>query len=143
MKDQLDIGQDEPTVDASDGAELPNGSENKDTARQEFAKDADINYMLSKFGIVPQRGAPTFGEWDDTLDLQTAIQAVAEAKNAFYGLPTALKEKFNSMEEILKAYNNGSLIIKDGDVPVEPKTEIQLLQERINQLEDRLTTPQQ
>lgn len=138
MKDQLDIGQDEPTVDASDGAELPNGSENKDTARQEFAKDADINYMLSKFGIVPSRGTPTFGEWDDSLDLQQAIAAVAEAKGAFINLPIELKSKFQSMEEILKAYNNGSLVIKDGDVPVEPKTETQILQERIDKLYQQL-----
>lgn len=138
MKDQLDIGQDEPTVDASDGAELPNGSENKDTARQEFAKDADINYMLSKFGIVPARGTPTFGEWDDTLDLQTAIQSVAEAKQAFYTLPQTLRDKFQNMEEILKAYHNGSLVIKDGDVPVVPKTETQILQERIDKLQTQL-----
>lgn len=141
-KDQTDIGVDNPTVDASDGAtiddQLTREEENKDMARQEFAKDADINYMLSRFGVTPVRGAPTYGEWDDSLDLQQAIASVAEARMAYNDLPEKLREKFNSMEDILKAYNNGSLVIKDGDVPVEPKTEVQILEERVNDLMKRL-----
>lgn len=141
-KDQTDINVENPTVDASDGAEIPDQQtreqNNKDMARQEFAKEADINYMLSRFGVTPERGAPTYGEWDDSLDLQQAIASVAEAKAAYNDLPEKLKEKFASMEDILTAYNNGSLVIKDGDVPVEPKTELQLLQERYEALEKRI-----
>lgn len=144
-KDQTSIGVDNPTVDASDGAliELDNGEiiENKDMARQEFAKDADINYMLSKFGITPERGAPTFGEWDDTLDLQQALTSVAEARTAYRGLPEKLRNKFGSMEQLLTAYNNGSLVITDAEQPAEPKTETQLLQERIDELQKRIDTP--
>lgn len=142
VKDQTDIGRDEPTLDASDGAiyELHNGEvvENKDMAVQEYAKDADINYMLNKFGITPERGAPVYGEWDDTIDLQQAIASVAEAREAYRELPAELKGKFSSMEELLVAYNNGSLQIKDGEVPIPPKTETELLQERIKDLEARL-----
>lgn len=141
-KDQTDIGVDNPTIDASDGAiiELSNGelAANKDVARQEFAQDADINHMLNKFGITPERGAPTFGEWDDTLDLQQALTSVAEAKTAFGDLPEKLKTKFGSMEELLTAYNNGSLVITEGDEPLPQKTETQLLQERILELEKRI-----
>lgn len=144
-KDQTDIGIDNPTIDASNGAiiEKHNGEmeENKDMARQEFAKEADINYMLNKFGITPERGAPTYGEWDDTIDLQQALTSVAEAKAAYKELPTALTEKFGSMEEMLTAYNNGSLTIKDGEAPIQPKTETQLLQERIDELQKRMTVP--
>lgn len=143
-KDQRDIGVDNPTVDASNGAiiELENGEmyENKDTARQEYAKDADINHMLSRFGITPERGSPTFGEWDDTLDLQQALTSVAEAKTAYAQLPQELKHKFSSMEELLKAYQNGALVIKDEEVPQRVKTENELLQERITELEKRLTS---
>lgn len=145
-KDQTDIGVDNPTIDASDGAiiELQDGNviENKDTARQEYAKEADINYMLSKFGITPERGAPTYGEWDDRIDLQQALTSVAEAKSAYADLPKELKDKFQSMEQLLTAYHNGSLVIKDGDVPIPPKTETQLLQERIDELQRRLDTPE-
>lgn len=140
-KNQTDLGVDNPTIDASDGAlsELDGQIyENKDVARQEFAKDADINYMLSRFGVTPTRGAPIYGEWDDTLDLQQALTSVAEAKTAYAELPTELKQKFRSMEELLTAYHNGSLTIKDGEVPIPPKTETQLLQERIDELQRRV-----
>lgn len=145
-RDQADIGQVNPELDASDGAivERLDGTDydNKDMARQEFAQEADINYMLSRFNITPPRGAPTYGEWDDTMDLQQALTSLSEARNAYRDLPEELRNKFKSMEELITAYANGSLIIKDGDVPVEPKTETELLQERILELENRLTAPQ-
>lgn len=146
-KDQTTLDVDNPTLDASDGAliETKEGEviENKDMARQEFANDADINYMLSKFKITPERGAPTYGEWDDTIDLQQAIASVTEARQAFRDLPEELRKKFNNMEELLQAYANGSLVIKEGEEPVPPKTEAQILQERITELEKRLnTTPE-
>lgn len=116
-KDQTDIGMDNPTIDASDGAETYLGTDNKDMARQEYAKDADVNHMLSRFGIVPERGAPTYGEWDDTIDLQSALTATREAAEAYRNLPPELRQKFNSMEELLTAVDNGSLVIKDEELP--------------------------
>lgn len=132
---------DDPQLDASNGAtvvQIDYAYENKDTARQEFAKEADINHMLSRFGVVPERGTPTFGEWDETLDLQQAITSVAEAKAAFERLPEELRKKFNNMEEVLAAYNNGGLVIKNEDAPEVPKTEVELLQERIDALQKRI-----
>ena len=141
-KDQTSIGHDAPTVDASDGAsiETADGSivENRDMARQEFAAEADINVMLSRFGVAPARGAPTYGEWDDTLDLQQAIASVTEARAAYAELPPELRNKFSSMDDLLRAYNNGSLVIKDGEVPPQPKSETEILTERINDLQKRL-----
>lgn len=142
IKDQRDIGYDNPTLDASNGVLVENTHgyvyESKDVTRQEFAKEADINYMLSRFGVTPERGAPTYGEWDDTLDLQQAIMSVTEAKAAYADLPEELRKKFGSMEELLTAYHNGSLVIKDGDVPAEPKTETEILAERISELQKKL-----
>lgn len=145
-KDQTDIGKDNPKIDASDKAiiELNNGDiiENKDMARQEFAQDADINYMLHRFGLTPARGAPTFGEWDDTLDLQQALTSVTEARDAYKDLPEELKNKFSSMEQLLDAYHKGALIIKEDKAPLPVKTETQLLQERIDELQKRINGTQ-
>lgn len=113
-KDQADIGVDNPTIDAS------NSPENKDMTRQEFRDEADVNYMLSRFGITQPRGTPTYGEWDDTIDLQVALQSVSDARSAYRQLPENLREKFPSMEDMLIALENGSLVIKNEPAPSEP-----------------------
>lgn len=116
-KDQADIGVEDQTLDASEGADQPNGTDNKDMARQEYKNEADINYMLSRFGITQPRGTPTYGEWDDTIDLQSAISSVIEAKQGYERLPKELRDKFPSMEDFLTAVDNGSLVITDTPPP--------------------------
>lgn len=113
-KDQTDIGTENPTVDASDGHlhELDE-TLNKDRARQEYKNEADINYMLSRLGVTQPRGAPVYGEWDDTIDLQTAIASVREAKAGYRTLPEELQKKFPTLEAFITAVDNGSLVIKD------------------------------
>lgn len=107
VKDQSDIGAHNPTVDASDS------EDNKDYTRQEYAQEADTNYMLSRFGVTPPRGAPVYGEWDDSIDLQIALESVREAQRGFASLPEDLRKKFGTMEELMRAVDNGSLVIKD------------------------------
>lgn len=114
-KDQSDIGVEDQTLDASASPT------NRDTARQEFAQEADINYMLSRFGITQPRGTPTYGEWDDTIDLQAALQSVSDAREAYKTLPENLRAKFTRMEDLLTALENGSLIIKNEDEPKAPE----------------------
>lgn len=111
LKDQTDIGVENPGIDASD---RPG---NKDMARQEFKDEADVNYMLAKFGVAPPRNAPTYGEWDDSIDLQSAITSVREALGAYERLPADLRERFTSMEGLLNAVTNGSLVIRDEPAP--------------------------
>lgn len=139
-KDQTDIGVDNPTIDCSEPR--PDGSKNEDMARQEFKDEADINYMLTRFGITQPRGAPTYGEWDDSIDLQTAIESVREAREGYKTLPEEMRDKFKSMEDMLTAIDNGSLVIKDGDIPEPKPTPEQLLQKRIDTLEQRLSQTQ-
>lgn len=118
-KDQGDIGIEDQTLDASDNTD--EGGTNKDMARQEFKDEADINYMLTRFGINQARGTPTYGEWNDNIDLQTSLQAVRDARTAYRALPQELKDKFNSMEELVEAVENGSLVVKeDPTAPSEP-----------------------
>lgn len=115
-KDQADIGIEDQTLDAS------NRPGNTDTARQEFRDEADINYMLSRFGITQPRGAPTYGEWDDSIDLQSAIESVREARAGYRTLPEELRRKFPSMEDFLRAIDNGSLVLKTEEPEVTPAT---------------------
>lgn len=110
LKDQTDIGRDNPTIDCSG---------DNDMARQEYKDEADINYMLSKFGITQPRGTPVYGEWDDTVDLQSALQSVSDARAAFKELPDQLKNKFHRMEDLLTALENGSLVIKNEEAPLD------------------------
>lgn len=120
-KDQTDIGVENQTLDASDGADLANTDDNnKDMARQEYKDEADINYMLSRFGITQPRGTPTYGEWDDDIDLQIAIESVREARAGYATLPKELRDKFRSMEELIVAIDNGSLVINDKDAEQPP-----------------------
>ena len=116
-KNHLDIGADDPVADHShrDG-------ENEDTARQEYKQDADINTMLTKFGIIPKAGTPIYGEWDDTLELQVALMATREAQNAWKDLPEDLKQRFGNMETLLAAVENGQLTIVNKEAPTEPTT---------------------
>lgn len=110
-KNQADIGAEDQGLDCT-------GS--KDTARQEFKDEADINYMLSRFGVTQPRGTPTYGIWDDTIDLQSALQSVHDARTAFRRLPDNLKAKFPRMEDLLTALENGSLVIRNEDAPPDP-----------------------
>lgn len=132
-KDQSDIGIENVLLDASASAT------NKDTARQEFKDEADINYMLSRFGITQPRGTPTYGTWDETLDLQVAIQSVREARTAYADLPKVLRDKFTSMDHLLTAVENGSLVLKDEDAPAPAKTPHDLMLERLAKLENPVT----
>ena len=125
VRDQADIGQIDVLTDASKG----------DTARQEFKEESDINYMLSRFGITQPRGTPTYGEWDDSIDLQMALESVREAREGFNRLPKELRDKFPRMEDILRAVDNGSLVIKDEPAPEPTKTPEQVIQERLDALE--------
>lgn len=131
-KDQTSIGYEEPTLDAS------HSPTNRDTARQEFKQEADINYLLSRFGITQPRGAPTYGIWDDTIDLQQALQAVRDARAGYNELPANLRAKFTSMEELLRAVENGSLVLKDEEAPEPVKSQMDILQERLAAAEKRL-----
>lgn len=125
-KDQTDIGKENVLTDNSDGATIIFSEdliiENEDMARQEYAQEADINYMLSRFGVTPRRGDPTYGETDDTVDLQNAIHSVREARAGYYNLPKEIREKFPNMESMLAAIENGSFVIKNEEAPKDPET---------------------
>lgn len=82
-----------------------------DRARQEFKKDADINVLMSRFGVgLPQR-QPVYGDVDFDLDLHEAFTAVRLAEDAYRRMPDKLKEHFPTWQTLLTAVENGSLRI--------------------------------
>lgn len=109
IKDQSKLDIDNPELDAS------HSEENRDMTDQSFKDESDINYMLSRFGITQPRGAPQYGTWDDSIDLQMAIESVREARAGYDTLPKELREKFPSMEYFLRSVDNGSLVLKDAE----------------------------
>lgn len=77
--------------------------------RQEQKNDADINVLLSRFGVNQQiRTGGRFGEHDDQLDLHTALQAVAAARTANFNVPDELREKYPDWKTVLAGAENGS-----------------------------------
>lgn len=99
----------------------------EDTARQEFKSEADINVMLAKFGVMTPQRPLQFGEIDYTIDLQQAIEAVAEAKRVWERMPDDVKAAYPSWESLLNAAISGELRIhleaepEPPPPPVEPE----------------------
>lgn len=85
-------------------------SDMPDMTRQEFAQEADINYILGRFGIgdAPTR-QPVYGDQDFDLDLHAGMIAIGEAQRAFVQLPPELHDKYRDTKGMLDAMNSGEL----------------------------------
>lgn len=84
-------------------------SASRDMARQEFKDDADINVILSRFGLSTTNRTPTYGEIDYTLDLQTALGAIAQSQSAYRRLSPELKAKYPTWQKLVNAMASGHL----------------------------------
>lgn len=66
--------------------------------QQQFAEDADINVIVSRFGLTGQLPdnvrTPTSGDFTGISDFRTAMNAVIEAEQAFMELPVELRKRF-------------------------------------------------
>lgn len=69
-------------------------------AQQSFKDDADINVMLEKFkvtGVMPAGVVmPTYGDFSDVIDYQTALNALNRARDSFMELPAAVRARFEN-----------------------------------------------
>lgn len=82
-------------------------------ARQEFAKDADINHILTHYGIDGLQlsaSRPSFGDYDYNIDLQTALHAVRDVKAAWAHLPPHVRAKYPDYAALMKAVHAGETI---------------------------------
>jgi len=79
--------------------------------RQSFAKDADINVIMSKYantGVlvdplnVDSARQPRFGDFSDIVDYPQLVTRIAQAKEDFMTLPSAVRAQFdNDVENVL------------------------------------------
>lgn len=68
--------------------------------QQQFAEDADINVMMTRFGItghMPQSlRMPSYGDFTGVSDFRTAMDVVTRAQNEFMTLPPDIRARFGN-----------------------------------------------
>lgn len=93
-------------LDSFDADSLASGiafDPSENMTRQEFKDETDINWLLNKYGALPQMREPQFQDVDYDMDLLTAYEAVRQAQTVFGNLPHDIREKFGSWESLAAA----------------------------------------
>lgn len=76
--------------------------------RQEFKDEADLNILLARFGVNAQARPMTWGqEIDWNTDLQQALHAISEARQAQYNVPPELLAKYPTWRHVLNGAETG------------------------------------
>lgn len=74
--------------------------QDEDQTKQEFKEECDINTILKRFNITGQLPTdvrmPTFGDFSTVHDFQTAVNAIAEANEAFDEMPAEIRARFGN-----------------------------------------------
>lgn len=69
-------------------------------AKESMKEETDINVIVERFGITGQlpQGlrAPTYGDFTEVMDFHTAMNAVAQAGEAFDRMPAEIRARFNN-----------------------------------------------
>lgn len=72
---------------------------------QSMAEDADLNIMLKRFGVtgkMPENvHLPTYGDFSQVTDFQSAMNAIIEADDNFMELPADVRARFNNNPQLL------------------------------------------
>lgn len=108
---QQDDNQQELYSRATDFDVTKYGKEGESLTRQEMKDDADVNLMLSRYGVTGTGRQPVFGEVDFNLDLQTAMHAIRDAQDAYARVPAELKAKYPTWQALLNALDSGTLVL--------------------------------
>lgn len=93
----------------SDAESLRTGltCEDPSLTQQSMRDETDINVLVRRFGVtgsmpVPDR-LPTYADFDDVFDYQSAQNAIIAANQAFYALDADLRNRFaNSPQKFLE-----------------------------------------
>lgn len=72
----------------------------KSLAVQSAAEECDINTIVKRFGLTGQLPsgvrAPTYGDFTEVVDFQTAMNAIATARESFDTLPAHVRARFQN-----------------------------------------------
>ena len=83
-------------VSLASGLECPEPTK----AIQSQAEEADINTIVRRFGITGQMPAnvraPTYADFDDVVDFQSAQNAIIQARDSFMRLPAGIRARFDN-----------------------------------------------
>lgn len=97
----------------------------EDLTVQSQAAEADINMLLARYGVGPIRPLQ-YGEVDDNLSLQDALDTIAQARRIWHNMPEAIRKDFRSYSELITAIQRGEVRLNEGEPPG-PLTEEQEL----------------
>lgn len=100
----------QPNKSDFDQLSLENGTANDQPSmtKQSFTEDADINTIVERFGLTGQLPdgfkAPTYDDFSNVVDFQTALNAVRNAGEQFMAMPAELRAKFDNDPQKLIAF---------------------------------------
>lgn len=82
-------------------------------AQQQFKDEVDINTIARNFGMTGRLPEcvrmPTFGDFADVVDYQTALNAARRASQSFMEMPAEVRLRFNNNpQEFLEFCSNGA-----------------------------------
>lgn len=74
--------------------------------QQSFKEECDINTIVKRFGVTGQLPAPvampSYSDFSEVVDYQTALNAIRRSGEAFMGLPSGVRERFqNDPQQLL------------------------------------------
>lgn len=105
-------------VSLETGLDASASATNRDMARQEFKQEADINVQLAKFGVFAPQRQLYFGDVDYGLELQEALAAIADAKNAWRQMPEEIQKRYRTWQSLLNALETGEIKLNEGEAPI-------------------------
>lgn len=68
--------------------------------KQSFREESDINVIVARFNLTGQLPVgirmPSYGDFADVFDFQTAMNAIAHANEAFDAMPAGVRARFHN-----------------------------------------------
>lgn len=115
----------------ADQASLESGLECLDESKaiQSQAEEADINTIVRRFGLTGTLPAglrpPTYEDFEDVFDFQSAMNAVKEATDRFMLIPAAIRARFaNDPQLFVEFASNPENIEELREMGLAPKAEV-------------------